>query len=315
MNLPLDCTVTAMTPAIPGAVTVLQLMGDIDTTLSRLCGTGPWNRGCVRLRRIGDIDECLIVRLNDHVAQIMPHGGPRIRQRMLAWMSDQGLDTDAEQTDPKLLYPEAADDIEARMLRTLSTATSPLAVELLAAQPQRWRTSDNWTEEDDARSSRLMHLLHPPRVVAVGAPNTGKSTLLNALLGRTRVIAHDAPGTTRDWVASHVECAGLVVQWHDTPGRHDTADDIEAEAIALSRRLEAEADLLIAITDADTPWPRLDRTPDLRIGTKADLQTRDDADVSVSALKGTRLDELVQRLRAALVSDDDLASPRPWRFD
>ena len=60
MTSSVDCTVSAMTPATPGAVTILQLVGDMDVALPRLCGKGPWEIGTVRLRQIEDIDDCLL---------------------------------------------------------------------------------------------------------------------------------------------------------------------------------------------------------------------------------------------------------------
>lgn len=310
-----NCSVSVMTAATPGAVAILQLTGDIDAAIEHLCETGPWPVGCVRLRRLGDIDECLMARPHIDVLQIMPHGGPRIRQCLLAWMADLGLTIDDDVPSPQLLFPEAQDEIEARMLLAMSKATSPLAIELLASQPERWRTQTSWDAHDEARSIRLAHLLHPPRVVIVGEANVGKSTLLNTLLGRERIITHDEPGTTRDWVACNVDCGGLVVQWHDTPGRRETTDMIEAEAIALSNRLEEEADLLIAVADSQSAWPDLTRPPDLRVASKSDRGSRSDADLECSAHTGEHLDTLIRRIRTALVADADLQSPRPWRFD
>ena len=315
MSAPIDCTVTVMTPFTPGAVAILQLSGSIDAAMARLCGDGDWPVGCVRLRQLSDIDECLIARPHSNMLQIMPHGGPRIRQRLLTWMAGHGLTTENDITSPCLLFPEAQDEIEARMLLAMSKATSPLALDLLACQPQRWRSNTSWDQQDEQRSKRLSHLLQPPRVVVVGTTNVGKSTLLNALLGRERTIAHDEPGTTRDWVACHVDCGGLVVQWHDTPGRRRTEDMIEAEAINLSRRLEDDADLLIAVADAESPWPELNRAPDLRIASKSDQGHRHDADLACSAHTGEHLDTLVKRIRTALIPDADLESQRPWRFD
>lgn len=308
------CTLRIMTASAPGAIGIMQLSGDVEPVLASLSTRSRWPIGSMGLAEPGGIDECLLVRLDEQTAQVMPHGGPRVRQRLLAHFAELGIVIEYEHPDPGRLYPEAADLLEACMLQALSTAASPLAIDLLLDQPERWRHPPEWTDEDDARSTRLNHLLAPPGIVLVGPPNTGKSTLLNALTGREKAIAHDAPGTTRDFVACEIDLGGLVVLWHDTPGRRFTDDAIEAEAIALSRRLLDEADLLISLTDPGTPWIELERAADLRIGSKSDLGTTPDADLCICAVDGTGMPGFVEAVRDALVSRDDLECGRPWRF-
>jgi len=304
-------TVRIMTPPAPGAIAILQIEGDLDRLLTELSERN-WTPGTARLVAPGDIDDCLAVRLDATTAQLMPHGGPRVQQRLLDWLARIEVHP---ADDPVGAWPEASDELEAAMLSTISTAASPLAVDLLLAQPKRWAKADGWTDEDEQRSHRLNRLLHPPRVVMTGAPNVGKSTLLNTLAGRDRAITSDTPGTTRDFVSAEVDCCGLAVHWFDTPGLRPTDDPIEEEAMHLARRLLDEADLLISAADADTDWPELPCTPHLRVGTKADLKPRPDADVLVSAMTGDGMAELVQAVCDALVPPADRSSNRPWRFD
>lgn len=311
----LDCTVTAMTSQNPGAVCILQLAGDVDAGLKALSGEDDWPTGCVRLRELGDIDQCLVTRLSGEVAQVMPHGGLRTRRRFLDWMHELGIRVDHRIPEPELLYPEAGDEIEARMLRTLATASSPLAIDLLAMQSTIWKNTPSLTPDDIDRSARLRCLLEPPMVVVVGEPNIGKSSILNALAGRKRAIVHDEPGTTRDWIACDINCNGLIVRWHDTPGKRRTDDRIESEAITLSRHLVERADLLIAMADASSGWPDVGRTPCLSIGLKADVSMRNDVDMNVSIHDPESLAGLVLLIRRSLVPDADLSSERPWLFD
>ncbi len=91
------------------------------------------------------------------------------------------------------------------------------------------------------------------RVVFVGRPNTGKSSLFNALLGRERAIVTAHPGTTRDSIEGTVDLRGVPVTYIDTAGLRAAADEIE---IASARRTEGEikiADLVLFLIDVSEP--------------------------------------------------------------
>jgi tRNA modification GTPase len=305
---------TLMTALRPGAVAVVQLHGAVEPLLAALTGIDDWPEGRMRLVTVPGIDEALAVRLEADCAQVMPHGGVRVVQRLLDRLGALGAVAGAA-TDAPTLFPEAADECEAMALETLGRAASPLAVDLLLDQPRRWRERPAIGPDDRLRSARLDRLVDPPWVVLAGPPNVGKSTLSNALLGRAVSIAMDRPGTTRDYTAGRLDLGGLVVRWHDTPGLRASDDPVEAAALGIARRLIDRAELLVAATDAAHDWPALPREADLRIATRADLGTRPDADLAVSAVTGAGLNELVRAARDALVPPEDLTHPGPWVFD
>ena len=88
------------------------------------------------------------------------------------------------------------------------------------------------------------------RVVIAGAPNVGKSTLLNLLAGRDRAIVSPHPGTTRDTIEESVVFNGYPLQLVDTAGLRDAPCEIEQEGIRRTRRALAEADLCVCLVDA-----------------------------------------------------------------
>lgn len=89
--------------------------------------------------------------------------------------------------------------------------------------------------------------------VLVGRVNAGKSSLLNALLGRARAIVSAEPGTTRDYIEESVNLGGLPVRLVDTAGLRREGGIIEAEGIRRSRDLAREADILLFVLDASKP--------------------------------------------------------------
>ncbi len=135
--------------------------------------------------------------------------------------------------------------------------------------------------------------------VILGAPNAGKSTLLNALAGADIAIVSEIPGTTRDAVGARVDLGGVPVHITDTAGLRETADQIEAEGVRRAQSLGAKADLVIAVARA--PAPVFPDTPPgvevLHVITKSDLFAKAPLGfLHVSAVSGAGMPALLRQL-------------------
>ncbi|MDX2200111.1 MAG: GTPase [Phycisphaerae bacterium] len=93
-----------------------------------------------------------------------------------------------------------------------------------------------------------------PHVGVFGLPNAGKSTLVNALLGRARVIESPIAGATRDVIASPHAIAGLPLMLQDTPGLGSASDALDVAAYESSRMAASEADVVVWVHAADVAW-------------------------------------------------------------
>lgn len=91
------------------------------------------------------------------------------------------------------------------------------------------------------------------RTAIVGKPNAGKSTLLNALLGKDRAIVSAVAGTTRDYIEESFVIEGVLFKLIDTAGLRATGDQIEGEGIRRSYEKIEEADLILYLIDASQP--------------------------------------------------------------
>jgi tRNA modification GTPase len=116
------------------------------------------------------------------------------------------------------------------------------------------------------------HLTAPWRVVVAGAPNVGKSSLVNALAGYQRSLVAAAPGTTRDVVTMAIAADGWPVELADTAGIRFATADLEQQGIARARAAAEAADLCLWVIDASAPvFPQTMGKPVRLVVNKTDL--------------------------------------------
>lgn len=161
---------------------------------------------------------------------------------------------------------------------------------------------------DSYRSGRVLR--EGLSVALAGAPNVGKSSLLNALLGEPRAIVTHISGTTRDLIEGHLMLSGVRVRLFDTAGIRDTEEQVEVEGIRRAREAMREADLVFWVLDASRPdqgrGEALEKKDDPRvwvIHNKVDLaDPRTEGDFTeerafrVSCVTGSGLDALRDRI-------------------
>ena len=163
--------------------------------------------------------------------------------------------------------------------------------------------------QTDAHITRLADSFHAGNalkngipVAIIGAPNVGKSTLLNALVGEERAIVSDIQGTTRDAIEDAIQLGGITFRFIDTAGIRHTDDQIEQMGIDRTMAAAQRAQIILMMTEPGIPYP--------------DLPVRDDQTVirienkteTFQAKFGVGLDALRSQLLAAAphVADTDV---------
>lgn len=154
-----------------------------------------------------------------------------------------------------------------------------------------------------------------PLAVLYGAPNAGKSSLVNALLGEDRVLVSNVPGTTRDFVEVRLFLDGGEIRLIDTAGIADKAtDELDALSMKKSREILDEADMKILVVDGTVESRKKeDETinPDFTVYSKSDLKSNANAEsegtLRISSMTGEGLDDLKNAMNAVLFKKSETA--------
>lgn len=133
------------------------------------------------------------------------------------------------------------------------------------------------------------------RLTVIGPPNSGKSSLINALAQRDVAIVSDIAGTTRDVLEVHLDLGGYPVIVADTAGLREAADQIEAEGVRRALAKAEHADAVLLLLDATLPDQSLPPLPvahALTVWNKSDAALVD-ADLTLSVKTGAGLDHII----------------------
>ncbi len=278
------------------AIALIEVRGDVDAALKR-AGIRGVPVGVAALRDLAGIDHGVVARWTPGTCTIMPHAGPEVVRRLMEHLDSAGLGR-ATDDDVRAQWPEARSLIEARVLAALARTQSARGVEALLKQVGAWEQAlrqdrerrslagepsqgdeiliDEIAQSDAVRerSAVMNRLITPPTVVALGAPNIGKSSLVNALAGRSVSLTADHAGTTRDHVGVTLDLGGLAVRWLDLPGvtaaewrkagqgpcafseqgdAGASSESIHDQAIHVAVQLARAADVLVLCGDGDHP--------------------------------------------------------------
>ena len=145
------------------------------------------------------------------------------------------------------LIEAGIDFVEEEDIHFISSARVQVALaEMLAMLP------------DQGQYDRQIFYAAKPHVALAGLPNTGKSTLFNTLLDCERAIVSPVLGTTRDVLSAEIEIGGLSVVLQDCAGLGKTADELELASHLASEHVAAQADLVLWLHPAGTPWDNLE---------------------------------------------------------
>jgi tRNA modification GTPase len=328
-----------MTGRGAGAVATIQLVGDgaeaILTRLVRRTGDKPleWTTGRILLGRVVDgdevVDQVTVGCESPDVFAIHCHGNPLIVQRIMGLLQRHGV---------KLLSAESPlNSIAAEAKLALTIVKTVTGAEILAHQIESGLSAKvrQWQHELHtaplsqiaAEAEQILRDSEPARLIIcgctialIGPPNTGKSTLLNALAGREKAVVAEIRGTTRDWVSAEIHIPPLAATIIDTAGLDPslaTAGDIDRAAQQKSLEIMDRADLVLLILDLSQPASQLSGSllhglADRRtvvVLNKADLPqcfdsaclpARPGQTVRIIAKQGTGIEELIQAIHQAL---------------
>ena len=176
--------------------------------------------------------------------------------------------------------------------------------------------------------SVAQRLLVPWKVVFIGRPNVGKSSLLNAVLGYQRSIVNAQQGTTRDLVQAQTTIDGWLFEFVDAAGIRETTDELEREGVNRAISSITEADLVVRLFDDADSMKEIEQArtsesfrlavPTIDVMNKCDLASTSQTNESVlrvSAVDGTGIEELLQTIVQTLIPNPPQPGEGVWLYN
>lgn len=236
-------TVALLTPPGIGAIAVLEIAGPnawpIVREHFRPIGRPLPDSPILHRTWLGMLDDEVVLAVTrvvpEPTIEIHAHGGTQVVKRLQRLFENNSCRAPVEQ---------------ARTLRTAAILLDQThgAFDLAVRDPRN-------LPRLAALAPVGRHLVEPWKVVIAGAPNAGKSSLVNAIAGFERSIVSPVAGTTRDVVTTFVALDGWPVELADTAGLRRATESLEAEGIALARRFLNQANLVVWLLDGTDPNP------------------------------------------------------------
>ena len=260
-----------LTAAATAALAVIRVQGTHAATILGSCLASPdavhraMRRG-LAVARWHDRETVVLRALGPDEFEISCHGGQAAVNRLLADLAHAG----ARIVEPAELLAHGS-TFERELADRFAYAPSTAAAFMLAAQKKRWQALIDELRSSPLRAAKRLsqlarrahlglRLFDPWRVALVGRPNAGKSSLLNAVVGYTRAVVHEQPGTTRDVVREQVVFQGWPLVLHDTAGLRRADDLVEQEGVRRAEDVARTADLVWLVLDRSAPLCPADRT-------------------------------------------------------
>ncbi len=262
-------------------------------------------------------EDVLLVKLGPSEYEVHAHGGGQSREWLRRNLMAEGF---VELSLSETLVTQQGSPLRGVIAEWLLRCETERAASWLLKQEAAWiellsRLQEALRRREGATISRevsavlerlrfVRHLIEPRLVVLGGAPNVGKSSLINALSGFARAIVHKEPGTTRDVVTQRLVFDGWLVEIADTAGQRAAGEIVEAAGVERAKQIWRQADCRVAVVDAtcserlSIAWEPL---PHLFVANKLDLPGAEvqRGELGVSAHTGLGL----EGLQAAIVAE------------